>query len=137
MTAVFELNPVLERDTLPIMITSTSELRLMNDARFPWCILIPRIHGLTEWHQLPPAVHGPVMAEIASVSEVLIAESLVTKLNVGALGNRVPQLHIHVVGRHPGDPAWPDPVWGYGVARPYAEGAASTLITRLRNGVQG
>ena len=137
MTAVFELNPVLERDTLPIMITSTSELRLMNDARFPWCILIPRIQGLTEWHQLPPAAHGPVMAEIASVSEVLIAEPLVTKLNVGALGNRVPQLHIHVVGRHPGDPAWPDPVWGYGVARPYAEGAAWPLITRLRNEVQG
>lgn len=136
MSVEFELHPTLARDTLPVAILSTSELRLMNDARFPWCILIPRIHGLTEWHHLPVLAQESLMVEMTSVSEVLLAESAITKLNVGALGNRVPQLHIHVLGRHPGDPAWPDPVWGFGSPQPYENGTAAALIARLRDAVQ-
>ncbi len=135
MSTAFELHPVLARDTLPVAALPTAELRLMNDARFPWCILIPRIHGLTEWHHLPAEIYPPLMAEIKAVSEVLLAETGITKLNLGALGNRVPQLHIHVLGRHPDDPAWPDPVWGFGSPDPYPAGAADGLIARLRNAV--
>lgn len=132
----FSLHPVLARDSLPVAHLTTCELRLMNDCRFPWCLLIPRIADLSEWHQLPVAVHKQVMAEISLVSEVIESEPEVTKLNVGALGNRVPQLHIHVLGRHPGDRAWPDPVWGNGTPEPYREDAATDLIERLQSAVQ-
>lgn len=132
----FSLHSALARDSLPVAQLTTSELRLMNDRRFPWCLLVPRIADLSEWHQLPVAVHQQIMAEICLVSEVIESEPEVTKLNVGALGNRVPQLHIHVLGRHPGDPAWPDPVWGNGAPEPYREDAATGLIERLRKAVQ-
>jgi diadenosine tetraphosphate (Ap4A) HIT family hydrolase len=131
----FELHPQLARDTLPVARLRVSELLLMNDARFPWCILVPRIAGLTEWHHLTEASLAGVTAEIHAVSLVLEALPGITKLNVGALGNRVSQLHIHVLGRHPDDAAWPGPVWGQGTARPYAPGAADELLARLRNGV--
>ena len=135
MSSSFELHPTLAVDTLPVAVLASSELRLMNDARFPWCLLIPRIAGLTEWHQLPAPMHAPLMAEITAVSEVLLAEPAITKLNLGALGNRIPQLHIHVLGRHPQDPAWPDPVWGFGTAEPYGPDSATALIQRLRTAV--
>ncbi len=135
MSSAFELHPTLAADTLSVATLPISELRLMKDARFPWCILIPRVQGLTEWHQLPAGTHDPLMAEIKVVSEVLLAEPAITKLNVGALGNRVPQLHIHVLGRHPGDPAWPDPVWGFGTPEPYEDGSADGFIARLLVGL--
>ncbi len=131
----FELHPRLARDTLPVASLGLSELLLMNDARFPWCILVPRRAGLREWHHLPATEQTRLMAEIEQVSEVLEALPGITKLNVGALGNLVPQLHIHVLGRHPDDAAWPGPVWGAGSPEPYAPGAAEGLMNRLRRSV--
>ncbi len=132
----FELHQRLAADSLAVASLPVSDLRLMNDSRFPWCLLIPRLADLTEWHHLPAQAHPQIMAEIDLVSRVLQQEPAVTKLNVGALGNRVPQLHIHVLGRHPGDPAWPDPVWGNGSAIRYDQGQAEGLIGRLRAAVQ-
>ena len=131
----FELHPVLARDTLPVAGLPESELLLMNDSRFPWCILVPRIAGTSEWHHLPEAVQQNVMKEITAVASFLEALPEITKLNVRALGNRVPQLHIHVLGRHPQDPAWPDPVWGFGTAQPYEAAAAEKLIDSIRAAV--
>ncbi len=128
----FELHPVLARDTLPVARLSASELLLMNDARFPWCILVPRVPGISEWHHLPEIEQGTVMREITAVSSFLEHLPEVSKVNVGALGNRVPQLHIHVLGRHPGDAAWPDPVWGFGTAMAYEAGSAERLVSQLR-----
>ena len=128
----FELHPILARDTLPVASLTQSELLLMNDRRFPWCILVPRIAGVAEWHHLPDAAQQMLMKEIVAVSGFLEALPEITKLNVGALGNRVPQLHIHVLGRHPEDPAWPDPVWGFGKAEPYEPGTAEELIESIR-----
>lgn len=128
----FELHPTLARDTLPVASLALSELLLMNDARYPWCILVPRVAGITEWHHLPASSQALLMTEITKVSEVLEVLPGITKLNVGALGNRVPQLHIHVLGRHPEDAAWPGPVWGAGSAEPYGPGAADSLIEQLR-----
>ena len=130
----FQLHPTLARDTLPVASLELSELLLMNDARYPWCILVPRVADITEWHHLPAASQILLMTEIGRVSEVLEVLPGITKLNVGALGNRVPQLHIHVLARHPEDAAWPGPVWGAGSAEPYAPGAADGLIEQLRNG---
>jgi diadenosine tetraphosphate (Ap4A) HIT family hydrolase len=76
------------------------------------------------------------MAEINAVAGCLEALPGVTKLNIGALGNRVAQLHIHVVGRHPDDAAWPDPVWGHGAAQPYLPEAADRLIEQLRQAIR-
>ena len=133
----FELHPVLARDTLPVVALGVSQLLLMNDARFPWCILVPRVPGITEWHHLEEAEQATVMQEITAVSSFLEHLPNVSKLNVGALGNRVPQLHIHVIGRHTEDPAWPDPVWGFGRAVPYAARAADLLVRQLRAALIG
>ena len=133
----FELHPVLARDTLPVRRLALSELLLMNDARFPWCILVPRIGGISEWHHLPASAQRTLMEEITLVSRFMEALPEVTKLNVGALGNRVPQLHIHVLGRHPQDAAWPEPVWGHGNPSPYPAAEASSLIESIRAAVSG
>lgn len=131
----FQLHPQLAQDTLPIATLTHCELRLMNDARYPWCILVPRIPGLSGLHELPADSRSGVFDEIARVSTALLAERDVQRINVGALGNIVQQLHIHVVGRWSGDPAWPGPVWGQGQARPWPPDAALAICQRLGAGV--
>ena len=110
----FALDPRLAADTLAIGELGLSRLMLMNDARYPWLILVPRREGLRELVDLDRVERAELIEEIALVSEFLRALPGVDKLNVGALGNVVAQLHIHVVGRRVGDAAWPGPVWGAG-----------------------
>ena len=131
MTAGFLLHPTLARDTLPVSTLGLCELLLMNDARYPWCILVPRIDGLKEWHEVPADRRAILAEEIEDVSRSLLNLSGVETLNVGALGNRVEQLHIHIVARHSQDDAWPDPVWGFGESVSYRPQAAQALITLL------
>jgi diadenosine tetraphosphate (Ap4A) HIT family hydrolase len=133
----FELHPVLAADTLPVTSLDVAELLLMNDARFPWCILVPRLVGLSEWHHLPADARLPFMQEIDVVSRALLELPGITKINVGALGNRVAQLHVHVLGRHPEDAAWPGPVWGFGTPEPYQEKAARARLSHLRARMAG
>ena len=109
----------------------------MNDSRYPWCILIPRSEGATEWHHLTSADQEILSAEVSRTSEFLATLPGVEKVNVGALGNRVRQLHVHVLGRHSGDPAWPGPVWGFGTAEPYAEEVAASLCAALESAIAG
>jgi diadenosine tetraphosphate (Ap4A) HIT family hydrolase len=127
----FELHPRLAADTLVLGDLSLSRLLLMNDSRFPWCILVPRQAGLRELHDLSPADGTRLFAEIDRVSRALIACRGAYKLNVGALGNLVPQLHVHVVARQPEDAAWPGPVWGSGQAEPYPAAAGEQLAAEL------
>jgi diadenosine tetraphosphate (Ap4A) HIT family hydrolase len=103
-----------------------------NDSRWPWLILVPRRADLSELHQLSPSDAAMLMEEIQKASAAIAALEGVAKVNVGALGNEVPQLHIHVVGRWPGDPAWPGPVWGVAGKAPYALSAADDLVAVLR-----
>jgi len=121
---LFALDPRLEADTLAIGNWPLCRVLLMNDARYPWLILVPRRVGLVEIIDLGPSERTMLMEEIARASEVLRAWPGVTKINVGALGNIVGQLHVHVIGRSPSDPAWPGPVWGHSPRRPYAAGEA-------------
>lgn len=137
MSSGFALHPVLAADTLPVASLAVSELVLMNDARFPWCILIPRYAGITEWHQLPADARLPFFEEMDRLSRCLLARPGITKINVGALGNRVAQLHVHVVGRHPADAAWPGPVWGAGAPEAYDEASARRLVDAIRSGMNG
>jgi diadenosine tetraphosphate (Ap4A) HIT family hydrolase len=110
-----------------------SLLRLQDDARFPWLVLLPRAEGAREIEDLPEPARVELIGEIVRAGAAVraIGAALgrpVEKLNVGALGNIVPQLHAHVVGRRADDPAWPGPVWGFGKAEPYgAEALARAL----------
>jgi diadenosine tetraphosphate (Ap4A) HIT family hydrolase len=132
MTPTFSLDSRLAADTLAVADLPLSAVRLMNDATYPWLILVPRREGAVEIVDLSPADRGQLMEEIATVSGVLRAMTACDKLNVAALGNMVPQLHVHVVGRFAGDPAWPGPVWGKAPAQPYADAPREGFIAALR-----
>lgn len=132
---IFELHPQLAADTFVVGELPLSTLLLMNDERYPWCILVPRRPGLRDLHELAVADSAELFAEIHELSLHLRSLGKVDKLNVAALGNRVPQLHIHVIARRNDDAAWPDPVWGRGAPEPYAPGASETMLTILREGL--
>lgn len=128
----FALDPRLAADTLEIADLGLSRLLLMDDSRYPWLILVPRRPALREIIDLDAAARGALMEEIALASHFVRGLPGVEKLNVGALGNVVAQLHVHVLGRAKGDPAWPGPVWGVGTAVRYAPERAAALIAEAR-----
>jgi len=132
MTTAFTLDSRLAADTVAVADLSLSALRLMNDATYPWLILVPRREGITEIVDLDPADRQQLIEEIATVSNLLRDMTRCDKLNVGALGNMVPQLHVHVIGRFNGDPAWPGPVWGKLPPRPYGEAPREGFVAALR-----
>jgi diadenosine tetraphosphate (Ap4A) HIT family hydrolase len=128
----FSLDPRLTRDTYEIGDLPLCRALLMNDARFPWAILVPRRPDLAEIVDLDAADRGLLIEELARASAAIRAEAGVEKINVGALGNIVRQLHVHVVGRNAADDAWPGTVWGSGPARAYVAPAREALADRLR-----
>ena len=128
----FVLDTRLEADTLPIASLALCDVRLMNDARFPWLVLIPRRTGLVELTDLSTDEQSALWQEVNRAATALRAVAPCDKLNLGALGNIVRQLHVHVVARREGDAAWPGPVWGSGSAQPYAE----TSLAMLRYALQ-
>lgn len=130
--ASFELDPRLERDTLFICELALSRVLLMNDRRYPWLILVPRVRGITELTDLEDAVQADLCRESLRVCAILKQEYPQRKLNTGVLGNVVPQLHLHHVMRETGDPAWPGPVWGHAPAESYTLEAARRMLERLR-----
>jgi diadenosine tetraphosphate (Ap4A) HIT family hydrolase len=127
----FALDPRLAGDTINVASLPMCELLIMNDARFPWAILVPRIEGACELHELSATDGAVVWAEVMAVAGAMGGWHGVAKVNVGALGNIVSQLHVHVVGRHAGDPAWPGPVWGHSVRVPYEVGGEEALAQYL------
>lgn len=104
----------------------------MNDARFAWLVLVPRRDHLVEIADLTEDEQAALWREVNRAAATLRACAPCDKLNLGALGNIVRQLHVHVVARREGDAAWPGPVWGSGLAQPYAPDALASLVTRLR-----
>ncbi|HVY21289.1 MAG TPA: HIT family protein [Bauldia sp.] len=130
--AEFSLDPVLAADSVAVSELSLSDVRLMNDARFPWLLLVPRRAGATEIIDLAKPDRAVLFEEINAASAALRAATHCDKLNVGALGNQVRQLHVHIVARFAGDAAWPGPVWGSGASRPYADAERARLIGDIR-----
>lgn len=128
----FTLHPQLARDCHDLGELPLCRLLLMNDARFPWCILVPRRPGLRELHDLAGGDRSALLEEIDAVSRALQETAGAHKINVAALGNQVPQLHVHVIARQRDDAAWPGPVWGQGTAEPYAPGVLDDRVTALR-----
>lgn len=132
--ASFTLDARLATDTLVVTDLPLSCVLLMNDARFPWLMLVPRRAGLIEITDLPAT------DQVTLLHEVNIAAAAVRgiagecdKINIGALGNIVRQLHVHVVARRCGDAAWPAPVWGHGSRQPYSAAVAEHHCQQLRD----
>lgn len=128
----FELDPRLDRDTEPLQWLSLCEVRLMNDSRWPWLVLVPQRPEIAELHNLTPLDQAMLTFETNLVADALKRVTGCLKINSGALGNVVRQLHVHVVARNEGDPNWPGPVWGFGQREPYAREEMHGLIERVR-----
>ena len=126
----FQLDSQLAADTIPVGDLALSSVLLLDDARFPWFVLVPRRTGATEITDLAEADAALLMGEIRTATRVMLNHAKPDKVNLGALGNVVAQLHVHVVGRFRSDPAWPGPVWGHGARQPYPDHAAAALVER-------
>ena len=117
----FTLDERLEADSLYVTNHDDIQIRVMNDARYVWILLVPEIADVTELHDLPSHKQRMLMRLAASIGSGIKANPLpaspaITKINTAMIGNMVSQLHLHIVGRHPHDEAWPAPVWGHGTA---------------------
>jgi diadenosine tetraphosphate (Ap4A) HIT family hydrolase len=131
--AEFTLHGRLAQDTVPIARWPLSLVRLMNARNWPWLILVPQRPQLRELHDMSAADHGRFMEEIVRASRILAALFRADKMNVAALGNVVPQLHVHVIARHTTDPAWPRPVWSMGpTPAAYAPDELTARAKKLR-----
>jgi diadenosine tetraphosphate (Ap4A) HIT family hydrolase len=117
----FELDPRLERDSELITVLGLCQLRLLKDSRWPWLMLVPQRPAMTEIFELTPLDQALLTFETNMVGSALKQVTGCTKVNIGALGNIVRQLHVHVIARFEGDPAWPGPIWGFGQAVPYED----------------
>ena len=130
----WSLHPQLNADTVLVCDLALSRLLAMNDANFPWLILVPRRVGVSEIIDLG-AEQVTLMDELARVSRVLKDETRCDRLNVAAIGNVVPQLHVHIVARRRDDAAWPKPVWGAVPRRDYEAGEIERFVAVIRERV--
>ncbi|HWE06474.1 MAG TPA: HIT family protein [Rhizomicrobium sp.] len=129
---MFQLHECLAAESCLVGDWTLSRLLLAGDARFPWLILVPRRTGISEIHELDSSDRSILIEEIARASIGLRKMTKATRINIGALGNVVPQLHVHIVARHPGDAAWPGPIWGHGAPLRYESSVRDDLIENLR-----
>ena len=134
-SSAWSLDPQLARDTVAIGDLPLARALAMNDASYPWLILVPRIADAVEIIDLNDAQQAQLMDEIAMLSHVLKDVTRCDKLNIAAIGNVVSQLHIHIVARCRDDAAWPRPVWGAAPARPYQRAELDRFIARIRQEV--
>jgi diadenosine tetraphosphate (Ap4A) HIT family hydrolase len=121
MPEAFALHPQIVADTLPAFELNLCTVRLMNARALPWLILVPKRPGIREIIDLEPPDQATLWDEITTTAAKLKAACNPHKLNIAALGNVVPQLHVHIVARYENDPAWPKPVWGNLPMDPYGE----------------
>ena len=129
---MFILHPTLESDTLAIGRLKLCRILLMNNSQLPWIILVPERAGIRESFELSTQDQSTLMTESNSIGKLLMNEFNGDKLNVAALGNVVPQLHVHHIVRYAHDPVWPNPVWGNLSTKPFTKIAAQQMIKRLQ-----
>ena len=127
----FNLHPQLERDCITVGRLTLCRLLLMNDKQFPWFILVPEIEGITEIFQLDKQQQGLLIEESSFLAEQLNTLYKADKINIAAIGNLVPQLHIHHVVRYRSDKAWPAPVWGKFAAISYSEQEVGDILSLI------
>lgn len=129
----FSLDARLDADSFPVLWLGLCELRLMNDQRWPWVVLVPQRPGIVELHDLTPLDQAMLTFETNLVAQALKQKTGCHKINSGALGNVVRQLHVHIVARNEGDPGWPGPVWGHGVREPYRREDLHRMAESIRD----
>jgi len=132
----FRPDPAFEAGSVAAAEWGLCHVRLQDDARFPWLILIPRVEDAVELDDLSPEQRTALIEETVRAGDLVralgrLAGRPVDKLNVGAIGNVTAQLHVHVVGRRRDDDLWPDPVWGRGPARPHADEVRAAVLARI------
>ena len=135
MAPEFQLHPQLAADTVEIARWPLSLVLLMDEARFPWTILVPRRPALRELHDLLAGERGTLMEEIARAGRLMQSTFKADKINTAALGNQVPQLHIHIIARHTGDAAWPNPIWSVGERRRMSTTERTERMAALKPGL--
>lgn len=128
----FSLDPQLARDTVAVGDLPHARVLLMNDANFPWLIVVPLRPGAVELFDLDDGERAQLMGTLCHLAQLLKALTGCDKINIAAIGNVVPQLHVHIVARRRDDAAWPRPVWGVLPPRPYRAAERERLIEALR-----
>jgi diadenosine tetraphosphate (Ap4A) HIT family hydrolase len=136
MESTWSLHPQLAQDTVPVGDLPLARVLLSNDANYPWLILVPRKPRLVELIDLVESEQVRLLGEIAKAARILKSVTGCDKLNIAALGNQVPQLHVHVIARRRNDAAWPKPVWGTATATSYEPAARDRFLTALRSELQ-
>ncbi len=127
----FELHPQLAKDSLHLADFELCQLRLINDQRFYWLLLVPKVANASEITDLSAKDYQQLWQEVHFLSSVVKPLKKATKLNVATLGNMVPQLHLHLIARFTSDAAWPNPVWGKGGAEAYTLEGVQSLVAEL------
>jgi diadenosine tetraphosphate (Ap4A) HIT family hydrolase len=127
----FILDERLAKDTTLLMKLGLCQLRLMNDGRWPWVLLVPQRAGISEIFDLTPLDQTMLTFETSIAAKAVKQATGCDKINVGALGNQVRQFHLHIIARNGTDPAWPGPVWGHGKALPWEADAQAEFTNRL------
>lgn len=130
--AQFQLYPQLASDTIRVADLDLCQLLLMNDQTYPWLVMVPRRGDMRELHDLTPGDQQVLMLEVTMVSRAMQRLFEADKMNVAALGNMVPQLHIHVIARYEDDPAWPGPIWGVVKPQPYGTDELEAVVASLK-----
>lgn len=133
----FKLHSQLAADSIAVGDLPLCRVLLMNDSRFPWLILVPRRDNLQEIYELSMLDQQLFWQESALVAEKLVQLTQADKMNIAAIGNRVPQLHVHHIARFKTDAAWPDPVWGQGKAKPYNEQQQQHTLRQMQSILSG
>jgi diadenosine tetraphosphate (Ap4A) HIT family hydrolase len=136
MATAFTLHPRLAGDAIELARWPLSLVLLVDDGRFPWLILVPQRANLREIHDLPAAERAVLVEEIARAGRLMQSAFRADKINTAALGNQVPQLHVHVIARFTGDAAWPNPIWSHGPRRPMSAAERAERISALRAGLE-
>jgi diadenosine tetraphosphate (Ap4A) HIT family hydrolase len=133
-SAPFTLHPRLAAAGVRVAESGLSLLLITNERRYPWLTLVPKVSGISELHELDEDDRSRLLEESCAVSRALALDFGADKVNIGILGNVVPQLHIHHVARRLDDAAWPGPVWGHSARELYEASALSALRQRLAQG---
>lgn len=132
---MFVLNSTLKGDSVPILESADLLIRLINDARYPWILIVPTVPNAKELHDLNEDLYTRTMSTARKCGQVLKQAFNADKINTAAIGNVVPQLHIHVVARLKGDAAWPGPIWGVGEMEPLTDDELAKRLELIRGGL--
>ncbi|WP_339338139.1 HIT domain-containing protein [uncultured Oceanicoccus sp.] len=130
---MFELHPQLAKDCIEVGDFPLSKVLLLNDSHYPWVVLVPRRENIDEIFQLSDEDQRQLLAESSTLSEAMATYFKADKMNVAALGNKVPQLHLHHIVRYKNDVSWPNPIWGAVAAKPYNKTELDDLIAILQS----